>query len=84
MAGILKIAYELLVNDRTKFAALRVGVTFAYFSNVRDDLAVYGVLRLRPSSAWTHEPVGGREMIAGNIRDIFAESAFITIRDSEF
>jgi hypothetical protein len=29
--GILQIAYKLLVNDRTKFAALLVGVTFAVF-----------------------------------------------------
>ena len=29
--GILRIAYELLVNDRGKFAALLVGMTFAVF-----------------------------------------------------
>ena len=31
MTGILKIAYKLLVNDKGKFAALLVGVTFAVF-----------------------------------------------------
>ena len=29
MLGILKIAYKLLVNDRAKFAALLIGITFA-------------------------------------------------------
>jgi len=31
VTGILKIAYKLLVNDKGKFAALLVGVTFAVF-----------------------------------------------------
>ena len=31
MRGILHIAYKLLVNDRAKFAALLVGITFAVF-----------------------------------------------------
>lgn len=31
MPGNLKIAYKLLVNDRTKFAALLIGITFAVF-----------------------------------------------------
>lgn len=29
MLGILKVAYKLLVNDRAKFAALLIGITFA-------------------------------------------------------
>jgi putative ABC transport system permease protein len=29
MRGILHIAYKLLVNDRSKYAALLVGITFA-------------------------------------------------------
>src|SRR5215475_12516458 len=29
--GILKLAYKLLVNDKTKFTALLVGITFAVF-----------------------------------------------------
>jgi putative ABC transport system permease protein len=33
--GILRIAYELLVNDRAKFAALLVGITFAVFLMVQ-------------------------------------------------
>jgi putative ABC transport system permease protein len=31
MRGILKLAYKLLVNDKAKFTALLVGVTFAVF-----------------------------------------------------
>jgi outer membrane protein TolC len=31
MLGILKLAYKLLVNDRAKFTALLVGITFAVF-----------------------------------------------------
>lgn len=31
MKGILKIAYKLLVNDRSKFTALLLGITFAVF-----------------------------------------------------
>ncbi|MGO9016218.1 MAG: ABC transporter permease [Dissulfurispiraceae bacterium] len=31
MKGILKIAYKLLVNDKSKFAALLVGIIFAIF-----------------------------------------------------
>ena len=29
--GILKLAYKLLVNDRAKFTALLLGITFAVF-----------------------------------------------------
>ena len=31
MWGILRLAYKLLVNDRAKFLALLVGITFAVF-----------------------------------------------------
>jgi putative ABC transport system permease protein len=31
MKGILKLAFKLLVNDRAKFTALLVGITFAVF-----------------------------------------------------
>jgi putative ABC transport system permease protein len=31
MTGILKLAYKLLVNDRAKFSALLIGITFAVF-----------------------------------------------------
>ena len=35
MNGILRLAYKLLVNDRTKFTALIVGITFAVFLMVQ-------------------------------------------------
>ena len=31
MTGILKLAYKLLVNDKAKFSALLIGITFAVF-----------------------------------------------------
>jgi putative ABC transport system permease protein len=31
MKGILKLAYKLLVNDKAKFKALLLGITFAVF-----------------------------------------------------
>lgn len=44
MIGILKIAFKLLVNDRGKFAALIVGVTFAVFLMVQLSSLFYGIL----------------------------------------
>ena len=35
MKGILKLSYKLLVNDKAKFSALLVGITFAVFLMVR-------------------------------------------------
>ncbi len=44
MPGILKIAYKLLVNDRGKFAALLVGITFAVFLMVMMTSMFAGIL----------------------------------------
>ncbi|HUI58908.1 MAG TPA: ABC transporter permease [Steroidobacteraceae bacterium] len=44
MPGILKIAYKLLVNDRTKFAALLVGITFAVFLMIEMTSLFAGIL----------------------------------------
>ncbi len=44
MLGILKIAYKLLVNDRTKFAALLIGITFAVFLMTQMTSLFAGVL----------------------------------------
>jgi putative ABC transport system permease protein len=44
MPGILKIAYKLLVNDRAKFTALLVGVTFAVLLMVQMASLFAGVL----------------------------------------
>jgi len=44
MFGILRIAYKLLVNDRAKFAALLVGITFAVFLMIQMTSLFAGVL----------------------------------------
>lgn len=44
MLGILNVAYKLLVNDRAKFAALLVGITFAVFLMIQMTSLFAGVL----------------------------------------
>lgn len=44
MIGILKLAYKLLVNDRAKFIALLVGITFAVFLMIQMTSLFTGVL----------------------------------------
>jgi putative ABC transport system permease protein len=44
MSGILRIAFKLLVNDRGKFAALLVGITFAVFLMVQMTSMFAGIL----------------------------------------
>jgi putative ABC transport system permease protein len=44
MPGILQIAYKLLVNDRTKFAALLVGITSAVFLMIEMTSLFAGIL----------------------------------------
>lgn len=44
MKGILKLAYKLLVNDKAKFTALLVGITFAVFLMVAMTSLFAGVL----------------------------------------
>ncbi len=149
MPGILKIAYKLLVNDRTKFIALLVGITFAVFLMIEMTSLFAGVLSRASStvinigaSIWVMDPAvqtvantiplpdyvldevrsipgvryavplysgaallrlrdgtyqsanviglddtslfGRPELISGKMEDIFAENAFIAIKDSEF
>ncbi|HTY49481.1 MAG TPA: ABC transporter permease [Steroidobacteraceae bacterium] len=149
MSGILTIAYKLLVNDRAKFLALLVGITFASFLMIEMTSLFAGILSRASatvlnvgSSIWVMDPavqtvantipmpnyvldevrslpgvryavpiysgaallklrdgtyqaanvvglddttlIGSPEMVSGNIQDIFAENAFIAIRDSEF
>jgi len=43
-SGILKIAYKLLVNDRAKFSALLVGITFAVFLMIEMTSLFSGIL----------------------------------------
>ncbi len=44
MKGILKIAYKLLVNDKGKFAALLMGITFAVFLMIMMTSMFAGIL----------------------------------------
>ncbi len=44
MIGILKIAFKLLVNDKSKFSALLVGITFAVFLMVMMTSMFSGIL----------------------------------------
>ena len=149
MPGTLTIAYKLLINDRAKFAALLVGITFAVFLMIEVTSLFAGVLSRSSStvinigaSMWVMDPAvqtvantiplpdyvldevrsipgvkyavplysgaallklnggvyqsanivglddtslfGRPRLIAGSIEDIFAENAFIAIRDAEF
>lgn len=149
MPGILKIAYKLLVNDRAKFTALLIGITFAVFLMIAMTSLFAGVLKRGSAtvinigaSVWVMDPAvqsvansiplpdyvldevrslsgvkyavplysgaallklrdgtyqaasivgiddttlfGRPQLITGNLQDIFAENAFIAIKDSEF
>lgn len=149
MPGILKLAFKLLVNDRSKFTALLTGITFAAFLMVVMTSLFAGVLNRASSTVinigadmWVMDPsvqtvassiglpdylldsvrsipgvkyavplfsgtalvklgngtyqavsvlglddtslFGRPTMLQGNIQNIFAESSFILVRDSEF
>ncbi len=63
MPGILRIAYKLLVNDRSKFAALLVGITFAVFLMVEMSSLFAGIMSRSSStvinigaSMWVMDP----------------------------
>jgi len=147
--GILTIAYKLLVNDKGKFAALLVGITFAVFLMVMMTSMFAGILH-RSSAVvlnigaklWVMDPAvntpvnsipmpdyvldavrsmsgvkyavplysggalvklrsgvyqsvtvlglddsslfGRPALLEGNINDIYAENAFIVVKDAEF
>ena len=52
MSGILKIALKLLVNDRSKFIALLVGITFAVFLMIMMMSMFSGILNRSSSSVY--------------------------------
>jgi putative ABC transport system permease protein len=63
MKGILRIAYKLLVNDKGKFAALLVGITFAVFLITMMTSMFAGILKRSSStvinigaSVWVMDP----------------------------
>jgi len=147
--GILRIAYELLVNDRGKFAALLVGMTFAVFLMISVTSMFAGILGKASATVinvgarvWVMDPsvntvassipmpeyvldavrsvegvryavplysggalvklrdgryqavtviglddaslFGRPGLIEGRIEDVYAENAFLVVRDSEF
>ncbi|NTW56347.1 MAG: ABC transporter permease [Chlorobiaceae bacterium] len=149
MPGILKIALKLLINDRSKFTALLVGITFAVFLMVMMTSMFSGILTRSSSSVynigakiWVMDPAvnnatssipmpdyvlsaarsikgvryavplyfgtaqvklkdgsyqaatvvglddatlyGRPELLEGNINDIYAENAFIVVKDAEY
>lgn len=149
MKGILKIAFKLLINDKGKFAALLVGITFAVFLMIMMTSMFSGILHRSSSTVinigakvWVMDPAvntvassipmpdyildavrsingveyavplysgaalvklrsgvyqsatvlglddtslyGRPELIEGNIEDIYAENAFVVVRDAEF
>ena len=149
MKGILKIAYKLLVNDKGKFAALLVGITFAVFLMVMMTSMFAGILHRSSATVlnigakiWVMDPAvntpansiplpdyvldfvrsingvkyavplysagalvklrsgvyqsvtvlglddaslyGRPALLEGNINDIYAENAFVVVKDAEF
>lgn len=149
MPGIFRIAYKLLVNDRAKFSALLLGITFSAFLMIEMMSIFAGVLSRGSAtvynigaSVWVMDPsvqtvanaiplpnyvldevrsmpgvkfavplysgsalvklkdgsyqaanivglddtslFGRPKLLEGDIHDIFAENAFIAVRDSEF
>lgn len=149
MQGILRIAYKLLVNDKGKFAALLVGITFAVFLIVMMTSMFAGILHRSSATVvnigarvWVMDPAvntpansipmpdyvldavrsingvkyavplyyggalvklrsgvyqyvtvlglddaslyGRPSLIEGKIEDIYAENAFVVVKDAEF
>lgn len=147
--GILKLAFKLLVNDKAKFTALLLGITFAVFLMMFVTSMLIGVLNHASATViniganmWVMDPavqtvsntigipdyvldavrsmqgvkyavplysggglarledgsyqsvnviglddtslLGRPELLQGKIEDIYAESAFIVVRDSEY
>ncbi len=149
MRGLFRIAYKLLVNDKGKFAALIVGITFAVFLMIMMTSMFAGILHRSSATVlnigagvWVMDPAvntpansipmpdyvldavrsidgvkyavplysggalvklpdgvyqsvtvlglddaslyGRPELIEGSIEDIYAENAFVVVKDSEY
>jgi putative ABC transport system permease protein len=149
MSGILRLAYKLLVSDKTKFAALLVGIAFAVFLMIMMTSMFAGILHRSSATVintgakiWVMDPAvntpassipmpdyildavrsingvryavplysgvalvklrsgvyqaatviglddtslfGRPQLVEGNIEDIYAENAFIAVKDAEF
>ena len=85
MNGILRLAYKLLVNDRAKFTALLVGITFAVFLMVQMLSMFAGILGRSSAtvlnigaSMWVMDPgvqtvqnsIGMPDYVLGAVRSI--------------
>lgn len=149
MSGLLKLAFKLLVNDRSKFYGLLTGITFAVFLMIQMTSLFSGILNRSSSTVinigakiWVMDPAvmtvansigmpnyildairsidgvkyavplyssgalaklksgafqpvsviglddtslyGRPELIEGKIEDIYAENAFIVVKDAEY
>ncbi len=60
MNGILRIAFKLLVNDKGKFAALLLGITFAVFLMVQMT-SIYSGILTKTSATVTNLGFSGRK-----------------------
>jgi putative ABC transport system permease protein len=63
VSGILRIAYKLLINDRAKYAALLIGITFAVFLMIEMTSLFSGILNRSSAtvinigaSVWVMDP----------------------------
>ena len=78
MRGILHIAYKLLINDRAKYAALLVGITFAVFLMIEMTSLFAGILARSSATVHQHrridlgdgpgDPNGGQQHPAAGLR----------------
>ncbi len=149
VTGILKVAFKLLVNDKGKFFALLIGITFSVFLMVMMTSMFAGILKRASATVlnvgakvWVMDPAvnnvassiplpdyvldaarsiqgvkyavplysgaalvklrngtyqavtilglddaslfGRPQLLEGNIADIYAENAFVVVKDSEF
>ncbi|MFI4889816.1 MAG: ABC transporter permease [Steroidobacterales bacterium] len=63
MSGVLRIAYKLLINDRAKYVALLIGITFAVFLMIEMTSLFSGILKRSSAtvinigaSVWVMDP----------------------------
>jgi len=59
VTGIFKLAYKLLVNDKAKFTALLVGITFAVFLIIQMTAMFAGTMK-RASQIPSSKELGRR------------------------
>jgi putative ABC transport system permease protein len=82
MKGILRVAFKLLVNDRGKFAALLVGITFAVFLMVQLTSVFAGILSKASAtiinvgaSVWVMDPAVSNPLNSIQVPDYILNAA---------